>query len=349
MSDITNSQPEANIPQDSPAHSAGSESKTSSRKAAANRANAQKSTGPSTEQGLERVARNLPAPSAARLLGLAEARILRQEPGAAEMLYRKLIEPYEPAPALLALHFQDLARLQLELQALERIRDAQIEHRAQQIAIKVRRLYREMDRELGVAPKDVFEKGLYSLEDSPAKFNMQFDALTVLKAQLQRRDFQAIGPALSQLYSNALNPGYERAQLICTDCQRLMDPESEPFSDGELKLLLRLVDREIEDAMEGYDLELDERTKTAEARLAELAPTREDRWMNEQADRLRRAIDRKQWVITGMIQAFGLAKKEVPDEADSAKKGTPLPPSDPKPTSHVESIDSENSDPRQSQ
>jgi hypothetical protein len=233
MSVTTNSEPEANLPQDSPANGAGSESKTSDRQAAANRANAQKSTGRRTGQGLERVARNLPAPTPTRLLGLAEARILKQEPGAAELLYRKLIEPYQPAPALLVLHFQDLARLQLELQALQRIRDAQIEHRAQQIAIKVRRLYREMDRELGVAPKDVFEKGLYSLQDSPAKFNMQFDALTVLKAQLQRRDFQAIEPALRQLYSNALNRGNERAQLICIDCQRLMDPESEPFSDGE--------------------------------------------------------------------------------------------------------------------
>jgi hypothetical protein len=68
--------------------------------------------------------------------------------------------------------------------------------------------------------------------------------------------------------------------------------------------LLRLVDREIEDAMEGYDLELDERTKTVEARLAELAPTREDHWMNTQVDRLRRAIDRNKRLLPKVLQAL---------------------------------------------
>ncbi|HXJ91833.1 MAG TPA: hypothetical protein VMT20_03020, partial [Terriglobia bacterium] len=213
----THSQQEERAHQGSSANGADStggaaaSSKVSPRRAEANRANAQKSTGPRTERGLAQVVKNLPAPAVDRLLGLAEARALKLEPGAAEALYRELIAPYQPAPALLALHFQDLARLELELQALERIRDAQLEDRAQQTAIKVRRLYRDMDRELGVPPKDVFEKGLWSIADSPAKFKMQCDALAVLKTQLQRRDFEAMGPALRQLYSNALDPGYERA------------------------------------------------------------------------------------------------------------------------------------------
>jgi len=313
-------------PEDPPANGGGASAGSGHKgpkQVTANRANAQKSTGPCTEQGMQRVAQNLRAPlPPARLLGLAEATALKQEPGAAEQLYRKLIEPYGNPPALLALHFEDLARLQLELRALERIRDAQLEHHAQRVALKVRRLYREMDRQLGVTPKDLFEKGLCNIEDSPAKFKMQIDALSVLKSQLQRGDLEAMEPALRQLYGNAFNPSYERAQLICIDCQRLMSPTSEPFNDGDLKLLLRLVDREIEDAMEGYELELDERTKTLAARLAELAPTREDHWLNVQIDRLRRAVDRKQWVITGLVQVFkGPEKSGIP----SPEKG-PLPP-----------------------
>ncbi len=323
----TQSQQEGTFHQVSPAGGAGSadgaaaSSKISPRRAAANRANAQKSTGPRTDRGVERVAKNLPSAPLARLLGLAEARILKLEPGAAEQLYRKLIAPYEPAPALLALHFQDLARLQLELHALERIRDAQLEHRAQQTALKVRRLYREMDRELGVPPKDVFEKGLWSIADSPAKFKMQCDAVAVLKTQLQRRDFQAMGPALHQLYGNALTPGYDRAQLICIDCQRLMDPNGEPFSDGDLKLLLRLVDREMEDAMDGYELELDERTKTAEARLAELAPTFEDRWLNVQIDRLRRAIDRNKRMLPRLLEAVYGTNRRPSESGQTGEEG----------------------------
>ncbi|HEY6291200.1 MAG TPA: hypothetical protein VI455_06500, partial [Terriglobia bacterium] len=86
----------------------------SERKLAANRANAARSTGPQTELGKQRVILNL-QPPCPRLLGLAHARTLNQEPGMAEALYRRLIAPYEPAPPLLALHFQDLARLCLEL------------------------------------------------------------------------------------------------------------------------------------------------------------------------------------------------------------------------------------------
>jgi hypothetical protein len=203
---------------------------------------------------------------------------------------------------------------------LQRIRDAQLDHRAQQTAIQVRRLYREMDRELGVAPRDVFEKGLYSIEDSPAKFRMQFDALIVLRGQLQRREFGAMGTPLRQLYGNALGPAYERAQLICIDCKRLMDPNSVPLSDEDVKILLRLVEREIEDTMEGYELELDERTKTEEARLADLAPTRQNHWMSVQEDRLRRAIDRKQWVITGLLQTLNLSQRAEPGVPADAEK-----------------------------
>jgi hypothetical protein len=330
------SEMEGNSQQNSPINGGRSPSHVSTRKAEANRANAQKSTGPQTERGLEQVTMNLPnARSAARLLGLAEARTLKLEAGVAESLYRELIAPYEPAPRLLAMHFQDLARVQLELQALERIRDARLEDRAQQNSLKVRRLYLEMDRELIVPPRDVFEKGLCNIEDSPAKLRMQVDALTVLRAQLQRGDFESIGPALRQLYSNALKPPHQQGQLICIDCQQLMDPEGEPLSDEELKQLLFLVDRETEAAMDAWKLMLDQKTMTGEARVAELAPNRDDHWLNVQIDRLRRAVDRKQWVITGVLQTLkrpeGTAE-QAPAETEgrpSSSPGKGFPPSPP--------------------
>jgi len=339
--------------QDSPANRTGATNKVSSRKAEANRKNAQKSTGPSTEKGLKQVVKNLPAPAATRLLGLTEARTLKLEPGGAEALYRELTAVFEPAlPPLVALHFQDLARLQLELQALERIRDAQLEHRAQQISLKVRRLYREMDRQLGVPPKDLFETGLCNIADSPAKFKMQVDALTVLKGQLERGEFEDIGPALRQLYSNALSPGYERAQLICIDCRRLMDPASEALSESDLKILLRLVEREIEDAMEGYALELDERTKTAAARLAELAPTTEDNRLSVQIDRLRRAIDRNKRLLPKMLEAAyrtDLRPATGSDKAQASEGAVEKKDTIPKPRGPLESTDKSGSGSRQSQ
>jgi hypothetical protein len=344
----TDSEWEADSPPGSPANGAGaragSVSRVSPRKAKANRANAQNSTGPRTEVGLGRVARNLPVPlPPARLLGLAEARTLKLEPGAAEQLYRELIAPFQPVSPLLAMHFHDLARLQLELRALERIRDALLEHRAQQNSLKVRRLYLEMDRELDVPPKDVFEKGLCNIEDSLAKLRMQVDALTVLKTQLQRRDFQAIGPALRQLYSDHLKPRHERGELICIDCRRLMDPQGEPFSDQDLKLLLRLVDREIEDAMETYRLALDEKTKTFEARVAELAPTREEHWLNVQIDRLRRAVDRNKRLLPKLLEAVNRAQTKPANAPRGDENGAPAEEKrflKPKPRGPLESADS---------
>ena len=274
---------------------------------AANRANARRSTGPRTAEGKQRVGLNF-LDRSVRLLGVAEFRTLNQEPNAAGRLYRRLIAPYEPAPALLALHFQDLARLELELQAWERIRDAQIEHRAQQTALEMRRRYREMDREVRATAAQVFETGLHRLPDSPGKFKKQIECLEVLKAQLQRRDSGALGTALRQLYGNKLDPEYERAQLICVDCMRLMkSKDGWPLGEAEFQDLLSLVEDELKDATEGYELQLDERTMTGSACLALLAANREDECMNRQGERLRRALDRTKKMTPKLLAMLGIA------------------------------------------
>src|SRR5271169_3285753 len=94
---------------------------------AASQANGRKSRGRHTKE--QRLAKEMAAKLPVRLLGLAEARVLNQEPGAAERLYRELTAPYPYLPPLLARNLQDLARLYPELEAWERIRDAQLEQR----------------------------------------------------------------------------------------------------------------------------------------------------------------------------------------------------------------------------
>ena len=258
-----------------------------------------------------------------RLLGVAEARALNQEPNAAGQLYRELIAPYEPVPALLALHFQDLARLELELQTWERIRDAQLEHRAQQNALEVRRRYREMDRELRATAAQVLESGLHRLPDSPGKFKKQIECLEVLKAQLLRSDFGAMRPALRQLYGNKFDPDYERAQLIAIDCRRLMEAKGKcPLSEAEFEELLGLVEEELKDATEGYDLQLDERTMTGSACLARLA-TRDEQWMEQQGDRLRRALDRAKAMTPKLLATLGLAEASSRSRKSSAGPDEP--------------------------
>jgi len=305
---------------------------TSERRRVASQANGRKSRGPVSEAGKRRSSKNA-RKFPVRLLGLAEAKILNQEPGAAERLYRELIAPYEPAPAVLRMHFQDLARERLELEAWERIRDAQFEDRWQQNDLERRRKFYEMGRELSGTLKQIAEQGLQGSPPSPAKFKQQMDALGALREQLTQRQFgPELGLLLRHLYGKDLDPQFPRAQTICIRCERLMNPGgSEPLSEEQFEGLLDLVAIEEQDAITAYGLEMDGKTMTRAACLGRLGPTRDDHWMDRRGERLRQAIDRKQWVIIGLLQTLGLAARSVREAGDgAADEGSAAPAKPPK-------------------
>ena len=289
----------------------------SERKIAANQANAQKSTGPRTEEGKRRSSLNGLKRRSTRLLGLAEARTLRQEPGAAEKLYRELIAPYEPAPALLRAHMEDFARLRLELEAWERIRDARLEARWEQSDVDRRRAFYEMQRDLPGKAEEVLERGVFALKDSPAKFRKAAECLDLLNIHLAERDFD-VEPILRLLYGKKIEPASDRAQTICIRCQKLASTKGLALNAQEFEDLKDLVDQELRDALDAYGLHLDEKTITRTGRLSRLGPTREDQWMNLQGERLRRAIDRKQWVITGLLQILYRSRKEESENSPAS-------------------------------
>ena len=281
----------------------------SERQRRANRVNARKSTGPRTDSGKQRVSQNARKLSI-RLLGLAEARTLNQDLNAAGDLYRELIAPYEPAPPLLARQFEDLARLYLELEAWERIRDAQLEDRWQQSDIERRRRFHDMERDLQGTAEEIFKGGLCRQPDCAAKSREQVEALEILKDRLARRDFE-MGSALRFLYGKDLNPPSDRARTISIRCAKLMDPEKRSTLSAEyFEELQNLVEREQQDALTGYGLQQDEKTMTRAACLARLAPTRDDHWMNRHAERLRHDIDRKLKLILSLLEMYGL--EEIP-------------------------------------
>jgi hypothetical protein len=277
---------------------------------AANQANGRKSRGRFTEEQIRR-AEELAAKYPVRLLGLAEARVLNQEPGAAERLYRELIAPYPHLPPLLERSFQDLARLYLELEAWERIRDAQLEQRWAQNKLTQLRLAAEMERDLQGNVQQYLAGGLQGLPDSPAKLRMQFECLEGLLLKLNRRDFTLLKTELTYLYGKDLSATSDRAETICLFCRRLMEPTpgEEPLGEEEFQRLLDLVNAEELQIAGDYGLARDEKTMTRTACLAHLGPTHESLWMDRQGERLRQAIDRKQWVIIGLLQAFGLARE----------------------------------------
>jgi hypothetical protein len=280
---------------------------TSVAKAAANRANSQQSTGPRTEDGKRRASRNAAKYHSARLWGEVESRTLGQQPGAAEELYRELIRPYEPLPAILEIHFRGLAREQLELEAWEGIRDAQLEEGWRQNTIERRRRLHALQADLPGTAEELFAQGLQRMPDSPARAKKQLECLEALEQHLARRDFD-IGPMLRMLYGNDLNPSSDRAQTICIRCDRLMKARDggEPLGEEQFEGLLDLLALEERDALAAYALHLDQASMPQSASRARLGATQRDRAMSLQGERLRQAIDRKQRVITSLLRALGL-------------------------------------------
>jgi hypothetical protein len=193
---------------------------------AANRANAQKSTGPRTPEGKQRSLNNLKR-YFGRLLGVPEALALDQEPGAAIHLYHELIAPYEPAPALLAMHFRDLARLQLELQAWEGIRDAEMKNRAEQTMLEQHRRGLKMDRELRATLSEIFDTGLCRMDDSCGKFNAQCEALWTIRELVKIGNFADLKVPLARLYGVKMEADTDCGRMLCACAERLMPPEQE--------------------------------------------------------------------------------------------------------------------------
>jgi molybdenum cofactor guanylyltransferase len=297
----------------------GHQRATSERRRAANRVNAQKSTGPRTPPGKLRSSQN--ARISVRLLGLAEARTLNQDLNAAGDLYRQLIAPYEPAPPLLARQFEDLARIYLELEAWERIRDAQLEDRWQQSDIERRQRFYEMDRDLQGTGEEIFKQGLCGQPDCAAKFKRQVDCLGILKNHLLRRDFD-MASILHYLYGKDMNPTSDRGQTICLGCETLMDPEKRSsVTDGQLESLLNTVEDEEQAALMAYALQLDQKSMSRVARLARLAPSRDDHWMNRHAERLRHDIDRKLKLILNLLEMYGLEERPGRRSSRASRQG----------------------------
>ena len=273
---------------------------------AANQANGRKSLGPIPPEILRQV-REKAAKYPVRLLGLAEMRVLNQDLGAAERLYRELIAPYPHLPPLLDRNFQDLARQYLELEAWERIRDAGLEHRWERNKIAQMRLVAEVQRDLQGNVKKYLEGGYQSLPDSPAKFQKQFECLEGLILKLNRRDFN-LKTELTYLYGKDFVASTDRAETICFLCRQLMDPtpDDEPLNEERYQQVLDLVKEEQAEIAGFYGLARDEKMMTRTECLALLGPTREDLWMDRQGERLRQAIDRKQRLIVRLLKMYGL-------------------------------------------
>jgi len=291
----------------------------SDQKIAANRANAEKSTGPRTPEGKERSRINAFKYCSIRLLGAAEFKTVRMIPGEAEKLYQQLMTPYEPVPPMLALHFQDLARLHLELEAWERIRDAYLEHRGQQNELEMARRLQEIARDLPRISRET--QGLYRVEDSVAKFEAIINSLMLLDSQLHKRKINGdTDNVVKSLYGWDLNSDHDRGQEICYRWQALLSRKSRPTRKA-IQHLRDLVAIELQDARFAHTLRRNEKDMTPCACMAGLeANTIEEQRMFRHGQALRQAVDRKQGVINRLLRVLGLAAPESGERGCGGKE-----------------------------
>jgi len=183
-----------------------------------------------------------------------------------------------------------------------------------------------MERDLLGTAREVFGGGLQSTKDSPAKFKEQAEALELLAFKLRQNQYN-LGTVLCKLYGEKLEAVSSQAQVIVARCKQWMKKdEQQPLSPSQFEDLVAMVEAAQQDAERSYTLELDARTTTRAACLAGLGARHEGRWMEQQGERLRQAIDRKQWVINGLLQTLGLAHRARPKRRSRGQKAaTPHP------------------------
>ena len=154
-----------------------------------------------------------------------------------------------------------------------------------------------------------------------ARARKMVEYFRMLQGCLAERDFD-VDPILTALYGRDHNPDSEEGLIICIQCQRL--GKKNGLTEDEFKELLRLVAAKARDALEDYTVYLDQATMPEAACVARLKQRPQDRAMSLHGERLRQAIDRKQWVITGLLRALGLTPTPPSREDERRDKAPPL-------------------------
>ena len=177
--------------------------------------------------------------------------------------------------------------------------------------------------------EQLFEKGLSRFDDSPAKARKQVECYNLLKDHIERGDYD-IAHLLRTLYGKDLKANSDRGETIVMRCERLMKPETgPPLDEQQIKDLIRLLKEEEESAVALFSLYVDKATMPESECRSRLGSTPEDRAMSLQGERLRHAVDRKQWVITGLLQALHLTRtrENTGRKGSRRRKNRPSPPS----------------------
>jgi hypothetical protein len=264
---------------------------------AANRQNAQHSTGPRTAEGKKRSSRN------SRQHGLySNARFfwdaaiaLGEDPREFERLLNGLVEARLPADTLEMVLVEDIALLIWKKARLDRAESAVQVCNLQKHDLERRKLFIQVGREISDSlQSEVREKGLRTTLDAPGKFEQVLSILDILVEMVEKNDFspnmQEFIRALYGVEPTMRGAGFFNNYFRLTE----MQPGNEEFEEAKALLRARLAE-EISDVVQEYELFLHEHVENSRAaRLAATAPSHAQ-WaaIIRQQNALHRQLERK--------------------------------------------------------
>lgn len=307
----------------------------------ANRANAQRSTGPRTVEGLNRASRNSLKDGHYADLSRETMLALGEDPEEFESLRAELRAAFEVEDAIAEAMVADLAKLYWRQRRWERASEGLL--RAERREWEMEQENEEKSRSYQsstIAREQFAQFGLRWSPDSPAKCRRLAELLETIRERVAQRDFtEDLSSLLDMIYGQ--RPLW-RGQMLWFLWRALHGAQyaGKKLPDTMAQLLEKELDEEIGT--------LREAAERARAARAELAPADRDArlmpfhphgaWLAEQGHKLDRAIDRKirlliLWQKQKARQGRGVkpeARSQKPEErrqvaksAVSSARGTP--------------------------
>jgi hypothetical protein len=301
---------------------------------AANRANAQHSTGPTTERGKQVSSQNHFKHGYYAQLQPEVMAALHEDPVEKANILVGVTKSYPPETDAQQMMVDDLADLRWQRVQIVRSRGAKMALTVKEVDRQRDRLHLQISHNVAeVSQAEVLEKGLRNIPDSPAKFEMLIDKFKDLIRQVEECNYSDALPYLTAIYGKqaslrgaaifnrfidldrlgrerqaafearrpwppADDPLYEQGPVPKAGQQ---EPHHDPRLDEPSALLLQELNLELRDVQEFYRFFVEDKiTVTQMNRDAAVAPTRESLIAARELYIVDRAIEAKTRLLMKM-------------------------------------------------
>ena len=169
---------------------------------AANKGNAQKSTGPTTPRGKRISSQNGFKHGLYSQLQFDVMDALREDPAERRRTIDNLIQDYHPENTNQQMVVEEIGTLHWRRGQLERSQNAQMGERVHDLEAERDRLHLQIHSDVAdISQAEMLEKGLRNLQDCPAKFEMLLDKFNALIKQVEECNYSDAVPYLTAIYA----------------------------------------------------------------------------------------------------------------------------------------------------